>query len=100
MENLKQEIKKLSSEQPIYKNQRKTVHIIGERTMEPWQAIMNHSNNRHKLRLLYAVQGILKGKTLAEIETKNKPNKQPLSYYQNSLDKLIKQYEEVVCVSE
>ena len=72
MENLKNKIKVLSEQQPILKNQRKTVKLQGERTMEPWKACLTHQSNREELRKLYMEYGILKGKKPEEIQSNYK----------------------------
>jgi len=72
MENLKNQIKVIAEEQLVLKNQRKTVKLQGERTMEPWQACCRHQSNRIKLRTLYMEYGILKGKKPEEIDIKYK----------------------------
>ena len=92
---LKNDIKKLAENQKNLRNQRKTVHIKGERTMETWKADYLHSENRHELRMLYTAYAILKGKTFEEIEPKNKSDKTPLSYYKNTIDKLVEKYKVV-----
>lgn len=103
MKTLKNEIKKLAESQKGLRNQRKTVHIQGERVMESWKATYLHSSNRHQLRLLYATYAVLRGKTLEQFDTENpvkKDGKQSILYYRNEIEKLIKKYEEVevVCV--
>ena len=50
---IKNDIKTLSEEQKFLRNQRKDVHIKGERTMEPWVATMKHRANREKLRIMF-----------------------------------------------
>ncbi len=72
MENLKNKIKVIAEEQIVLKNQRKTVKLQGERTMEPWQAFYKHQSNRSELRKLYMEYGILKGKKPEEIDSKYK----------------------------
>jgi hypothetical protein len=97
---IKEEIKKLAENQTSLRNQRKTVHIKGERVMEPWKAAYLHSENRYKLRLLYAAYHVLKGRDLSTFETKNKENTWPISIYKRDIDKLIEKYgiqEEAVC---
>jgi len=89
---IKNDIKKLAENQSNLRNQRKTIHIKGERVMESWKADYLHSENRHELRMLYAAYAVLKGKIFEEIEPKNKPDKLPLSYYKNSIDKLVEKY--------
>lgn len=70
--DLKSEIKLLASQQVELKNQRKTVHIQGERKMEPWKATISHLNNREKLRIMYMTYGLLRGKTQEQIESNPK----------------------------
>lgn len=93
---LKSDIKLLAEKQSYYRNQRKTINIVGERETSSSDATSSHFYNRHKLRLLYAVQGLLKGKTFKEIEPKNKPWKEPLDsfYIKKKLEKLLLQYSE------
>lgn len=95
MENLKNTIKELSSQQQFFKNQRKSIHLVGERIISPYAATSKHLNNRHILRLMYAVQGLLKGKSLEEVETHNRPETYPLSYYRKEIDNLLAKYAEV-----
>lgn len=63
---LKEDIKKLVEEQKYLKDQRKTVHIKGERKMEPWQATMRHAQNREDLSIMYAALLVLKGWSIDE----------------------------------
>jgi len=58
---LVEEIKELSDEQRVLKNQRKTVNLIGERTMEPWKAVYKHQQNRKRLSRLLAAYDVLRG---------------------------------------
>lgn len=95
MNTLKETIKVLAEQQISLKNQRKTVHLIGERTLDPWRATLNHEINRHNLRLLYTTQQLLKGKSLKEIEPHNHESTIPLSAYQKELDQLVEKYGEV-----
>lgn len=95
MNTLKQEIAVLAAEQQILRDQRKSVHNKLERTVSPQQAAYKHSNNRADLRLLYAVQQLLKGVPLEEIEKNNKPTTTPLTYYRTYLQKLVEKYGEV-----
>ena len=102
MKTIKIEIKKLAENQKILKNQRKTVHIQGERLMESWKAEYLHRESRHKLRLLYATYAILKGKTIEQfnIENPSKDETNSILNYRNKIEKLVEEYgkEEVVCV--
>jgi hypothetical protein len=97
MNTLKHDIAELAAQQPILRNQRKTIHLVGERTIEPSTASWKHAGNREQLRLLYATQQVLKGVPLAEIETSNKPNKIPLTnpWMKKQIDKLVEKYGEV-----
>lgn len=97
---IKNEIKKLAENQKNLRNQRKTVHIKGERVMEAWKADYLHSENRHELRMLHTAYAVLKGKTFEEIEPKNKSGKTPLSYYKNTIDKLVEKYKVVEEIRE
>jgi hypothetical protein len=63
---LKNQIKELVAEQKILRNQRKTVNLIGERKMEPWQAASIHNSNRIKLSGMYVAYGVLRGKDFEE----------------------------------
>ena len=69
MENLKKEIKQKSEEQSFYKNQRKTVNLIGERKISSDEAQWRHLANRCELRAMYLALGILKGKDLSTIDS-------------------------------
>jgi hypothetical protein len=63
---LKNQIKALVEEQKVLKNQRKTVYLVGERTMEPSKAANEHIRNREKLSGMYVAYGVLRGKDLEE----------------------------------
>ena len=90
MNTIKNEIKKLSSEQVVLKNQRKTVNLVGERTMEPYDAYMKHQHNRVQLWKLHTAYQLLKGKEVF------KPIKMEDSlwnhYLQNNIKNLVEQY--------
>ena len=100
METLKNNIEILSKRQTFLKNQRKTVNLIGEKKMEPWLATMEHQKGREDLRLLYAAYGLMRGKTFSEIENHYPEEDHPLNQFKTQIDKLISQYEEVICTSE
>lgn len=86
---IKEQIKVLAQEQKVLRNQRKTDKLVGERTMDPWQAAMKHKSNRFQLRYLYAAYGIIRGKSLEQIEGKSK---EPINM--DKVNKLIEQYNE------
>lgn len=89
---LKSDIKKLSEEQKFLRNQRKTVHIKGERTMEPWVAAMKHRANREKLRIMFAAYGLMKGKSFSQIEKNHSEEEHPLKNFLPSISKMIETY--------
>ena len=76
MKELKSEIKTLEAEQKSLKPQRKTIHFLGERTVEPDMAAAKVRGNKERLRHLYLVYGTLRGKTPEQVEPncKSKPN--------------------------
>jgi len=90
---LKSDIKKLSEEQKFLRNQRKTVHIKGERTMEPWVAVMKHRANREKLRIMFAAYGLMRGKSLEQIETKHS-EENSLKNFLPQISKIIESYDQ------
>lgn len=100
MNTLKLKIKELSETQIELKNQRKTVKIVGTRTMEPWQAALSHSSNRENLRILFAAYGVLRGKTFNQIESCFPEENHPLNAFKISIDKLVAQYAETLRISE
>jgi hypothetical protein len=65
---MKADIKKMVEEQKFYKNQRKTVRLVGERKIEPSEAQWKHMATRAKLRVMYGAYAIARNKTLALID--------------------------------
>jgi hypothetical protein len=90
---LKADIKKLSLEQTQLKPQRKTVHFTGVRTVPAWKAVGDHQCNRWELRYLFLAYGLMRGKTILQIE----PNaKTPIS--EERIQKVINKYEQqIIC---
>lgn len=86
------DIKQKSELQRFYKNQRKSKHIIGERKMPEWEASYRHADNRHNLRIMYAVYGLSKGKSFSEIEKKYSEENHPLNNHKWQIDKYLKKY--------
>lgn len=66
--SIKNEIKKMVEVQKELKNQTRTIRLVGNRTMEPWQAQMRKNSNREKLRHMYAAYAIMRGKDLKTVE--------------------------------
>tara|TARA_R100001086_G_scaffold218027_1_gene134543 strand:+ start:166 stop:840 length:675 start_codon:yes stop_codon:yes gene_type:complete len=60
--DLKSDIKVISAQQKILKDQRKVQHNKLPRTIEPWQARWDHMNNRWRLRHMFYVYAELQGK--------------------------------------
>lgn len=89
---LKSEIKTLVANQIITKAQRKTVSLIGERTIDPEDAQYTAWLNKNKLRLLYAAYGVMRGKTFLEIENKNKEGVVPLSELEDTINSIVEKY--------
>lgn len=112
METLKSEIKKLAEMQIVLRDQRKSVFNKLERTIEPYKAVYMHSNNRQVLREMYAAYGLLRGKSLEEVEanygnTENEYCPYKFKYTKIHIDKLVEAHksefikdEETVCISE
>jgi len=90
LNELKSEIKKIETEQKSLKPQRKTVHFTGTRTVPANQATYEVQVNKASLRHLHIAYGILRGKTLEQIEPKRKtePNEWIIS-------KLLEKYKPV-----
>jgi hypothetical protein len=88
---IKEKIKVLSEEQRVLKNQRKTVHLVGERTIEPWQAYFRHQANRSELKELYITYRLLKGVPIEEIQAQYKA---PINM--NKINQLVEEYEKTL----
>ena len=86
------DIKEKSELQRFYKNQRKSVHIVGERKLPTWEAAYKHQSNREDLRAMYAVYGLSKGKTFSQIENTHPEEDHPLKEIQWKIDKFIEKY--------
>jgi len=89
---LKNVIKNLVAQQKLLKPQRKTVHFAGFRTHPAWEATCKHLNNRYDLRHLYLAYGIMRGKSVDQIEPKRKTE-----FNQTKVDRIIEKYGEVIC---
>ncbi len=90
---LKETIKQLASEQPSLKNQRKTVKIVGENTMDAYKALNTHLDNRQELRHLYIAYGKLRG--VPHTDSGNG------LLYHDRIDDIVKEHkEEFVCKAD
>ena len=65
---MKADIKKMVEEQKFYKNQRRTVRLVGERKIQPSEAQWKHMSTRSKLRVMYAAYAIARNKSIALID--------------------------------
>jgi hypothetical protein len=100
---MKADIKAMVELQKFYKNQRKTVHIVGERKLEARDATYKHMANREDLRMMYAAYGLARGKTFSQIESRcseeNHPLKNhPLKNHQRTIDRILEKYKVLVQV--
>lgn len=100
---MKADIKAKVEEQKFYKNQRKTVKIVGERKMPAKDATYKHQANREDLRILYAAYGLARGKSFSQIENHHSDENHPLQRFQKSIDRILEGYkylEEVPVLEE
>jgi hypothetical protein len=93
---LKNKIKELASHQKFLKNQRKTVHFIGSRKIEPKEAEAQHRSNREELRIMYATYGILRGKEFSQIENGKTLDDVPIWKFKEKVTNLVNKYKENV----
>jgi hypothetical protein len=92
MRTLKNEIKKLAEDQLYLKDQRKSDKIVGERKLQTWEAAMQHTANRHKLRIMYAAYGLMRGKSFSQTESFYPETDHPLNQFKSQIDNLILQH--------
>jgi len=98
IKKMKEDIKTKVELQKFYKNQRKTVKIVGERTIPAKDAQYRHMANREDLRILYAAYGVARGKSFQQIENISTWEKQsydethPLQRFQKSIDRILDSY--------
>jgi len=68
MQTLKQLIKDLASNQSNLKQQRKTVNLTVTRSVKPDEAAYSHRHNRTILREMNVAIGLLRGRSIEQIE--------------------------------
>ena len=90
VKKMKEDIRKMSEAQVELKNQRRTIKLVGERKMEPYEATSKHMSNREKLRVLYAAYGIARGKAFSVTENKFPEDTHPLKEWQWLVDRILK----------
>jgi hypothetical protein len=95
---MKEDIKTKAEEQKFLKNQRKDVHIVGERKMSTKDATYKHQTNREDLRIMYAAYGIARGKSFSQTENHFPEVDHPLQKYQKTIDRLLEKYKVLVKV--
>jgi hypothetical protein len=95
---MKEDIKTKAEEQKFLKNQRKAVHIVGERKVSPKDATYKHQVNREDLRMMYAAYGIARGKSFSQIENHFPEVDHPLKNRQATIDRLLEKYKMLVKV--
>lgn len=99
MKYLKLKIKELSATQRELRNQRKTVHIVGDRTMAPKQAAYSHAYYRDELRIMFAAYGLLRGKPFSVTESHYPEKDHPLNAFKVRIDSIVSNAE-VIRASE
>ena len=100
---IKAEIKGISRNQRVYKNQRRTEKIEGERTMSPDKASALHIVNRDDLRFKYAAYGYARGRSFNQTENCYPEKNHPLNGFKMGIERYLKVFvmpEEVIEVVE
>lgn len=90
---LKNDIKLMSNEQKLLRNQRKTEKLVGERIVPAGEAQIKHMLNREKLRIMYAAYGLMRGKSFSQMENKFPEENHPLNKFKKRIDAIMVQYE-------
>ena len=86
---LKNDIKQSAAIQKALKNQRKTVHLKGERIYEPSEASWRVYLTGLELRVKYAAYGLMRGKKFSETENHYPEENHPLNKHINAINKCI-----------
>ena len=100
---MKEDIKTKAEEQKFLKNQRKDVHMKGERKMPAKDAQYKHMCNREDLRVMYAAYGLVKGRSFSQTENHYPEDGHPLQKFQKTIDRILEGYkylEEVKVLDE
>lgn len=92
VKKLKSDIKKLAEEQVVMRNQRKTVNLVGERTVDPSTATYIHQDNGHKLRIMYAAYGLARGNKFSVTENRYPEENHPLNEFKNEIYFVLTNY--------
>lgn len=97
---LKNDIKKVVEIQKLQKSQRKTIHLVGDRVMEPYVATYRSQMTSHKLRIMYAAYGLMRGRSYSSIESHYDDESHPLRKFESEILKVMESYEENVCTDQ
>jgi hypothetical protein len=89
IKSLKLDIISSAALQKAMKNQRKTVHLKGERIIEPDEANMRVFLDGMKLRIMYAAYGLMRGKSFSQTENHYPEENHPLNKYKNAINRCI-----------
>ena len=95
IKSLKADIANSAALQKAMKNQRKTVHLEGERIIDPNEASMRVFLDGMKLRIMYAAYGLMRGKKFSETENRYPEENHPLNSYTNAINKCIEVHTKV-----
>ena len=93
IDKLKADIKVNAEMQRFYRNQRKTVKIVGERKMPADKAEDNHRIYRDMLRAMYAAYGLVRGKNFSVTENHYPEENHPLNKLQWRIDTIMNSYQ-------
>jgi len=89
---MKSTIKNMVEQQKSFKNQRRTVNLVGERTINPNDATYKHTTNRDDLRIMYAAYGVARGRKYSQIENCYSEERHPLRVFEITIDRILKKY--------
>lgn len=89
IKSLKADIKQSSALQRALKQQRKTVHLKGERIVEPSTAAWKVYIGGLELRVKYAAYGLMRGKKFSHIENHYPEENHSLNNHINAINKCI-----------
>jgi hypothetical protein len=90
---LKEDIKKIANEQKFLRNQKKTVHIVGERKLPAKDAAYKYMENSETLRVMYAAYGLMRGKSFSQTENHYPEENHPLNKLKYKIDALMSKYQ-------
>jgi hypothetical protein len=89
---LKEDIKAIAAMQKFYRNQRKAVHVVGERKLPAKEAGEKYDANKEKLRAMYAAYGLGRGHAFSVTENHYPEVGHPLEKIKYRIDKIISNY--------